>query len=245
MKTVIISQARMTSTRLPGKVLKEVLGKPLLSYQIERLQRVKSADEIVIATTTNRDDDPIVSLADDLGVAVYRGSENDVLLRYYEAAREHNANAIVRVTSDCPLIDPFVIEKVLAFYVDSRGKYDYVANTLQRTYPRGMDTEVFSMTVLATAHQQATQKPEREHVTAYIYRNHEQFRLGNVAYSSNESRHRWTVDTAEDFELIKRIIEALYPTNNCFTLEDCLQLLHRNPEWSGLNEDIEQKVYGQ
>ena len=144
MKIVIIVQARMTSTRLPGKILLPVLGKPLLEYQIERLKRCNKADEIVIATTINSSDQPVVNLCERLGIAYYRGSECDVLARYFEAAVASQADVIVRVTSDCPVIDPTVIKQCIDFYLKHYPYYDYVSNSLQRTYPRGMDTEVFS-----------------------------------------------------------------------------------------------------
>ncbi|NEO63206.1 MAG: NTP transferase domain-containing protein, partial [Moorea sp. SIO4G2] len=163
MKLVIIVQARMTSTRLPGKVLKQVLGKPLLDYQIERLRRVKLADEIVIATTINQTDEPIVELCNSISIPYFRGSEEDVLARYYGAAVEHQADVVVRVTSDCPLIDPQVIDQVIQFYLDHQGEYDYVSNSLQRTYPRGMDTEVFSFAALDEAFHEASAQPDREH----------------------------------------------------------------------------------
>ncbi len=243
MRTVIIVQARMTSTRLTGKVLKKVLNKPLLEYQIERLKRVKLADEIVIATTTNSTDLPIIELCDCLSILYFRGSEEDVLARYYGAAKEHQADVVVRVTSDCPLIDPQVIDKVIQFYIDYKYEYDYVSNSLERSYPRGMDTEVFSFLALHQAFVEATTQPDREHVTPFIYMYPERYRLAQVVYSENQSSHRWTVDTADDFELIKRIIEALYPQIQKFTLEDCLDLLRKYPDWSQINAHIEQKKY--
>ncbi|MEH2349514.1 MAG: glycosyltransferase family protein [Nostoc sp.] len=241
MRTVIIVQARMTSTRLPGKVLKKVLDKPLLEYQIERLKRVNLADEIVIATTINDTDKPIIELCDRLSVPYFPGSEEDVLARYYGAAKEHQADIIVRVTSDCPLIDPQVIDKAIQFFIDY--KYDYVSNSLERTYPRGMDTEVFSFIALYEAFAEARVQPEREHITPFIYMHPERYQLAQVVYSENQSSHRWTVDTADDFELIKRIIEALYPQIPKFTLEDCLDLLREYPDWSLINAHVEQKKY--
>lgn len=243
MKTVIIVQARMTSTRLPGKVLKQVLGKPLLEYQIERLQRVKLADEIVIATTINQTDNPIVDLCNRLSVSYFRGSEEDVLERYYQAATVHQADVVVRVTSDCPLIDPQVINQAIDYYLQNQSIYDYVSNGLKRTYPRGMDTEVFSFSVLQQAFMEATAQPDREHVTPFVYRQPERYRLGDVLYSEDCSHHRWTVDTAEDFELIQKILEAVYPNQPCFTLEDCLGLLQQHPDWYLINSHIEQKKY--
>ncbi len=241
MKTAIIIQARMTSTRLPGKILKMVLDKPLLEYQIERLKRVNRADQIIIATTINETDNPIVDLCNKMEVPFYRGSEQDVLARYYYAAREKQADVIVRVTSDCPLIDPQVIDKVIGFYLNHKSDCDYVANVLERTYPRGMDTEVFSFQGLEEAFREAVDPPEREHVTPFFYRHPERYRLSNVAYHENQSQHRWTVDTIEDFLLIKNIIEELYPSNPTFTFEDVLRVLDRNPEWISINAGIEQK----
>jgi spore coat polysaccharide biosynthesis protein SpsF len=245
MKIVIIVQARMTSTRLPGKVLKQVLGKPLLEYQIERLQRVKLADEIVIATTTKATDNPIVELCDRLLMPYFRGSEEDVLARYYGAAKAHHADIVVRVTSDCPLIDPQIIDRVIQYYIKDPDKYDYVSNGLQRTYPRGMDTEIFSFKALNEAFLEATEQPDREHVTPFIHRQPERYKLGSVLYADDRSQHRWTVDTPEDFDLIRKILEAIYPQHPEFSLEDCLHLLDRHPEWSKINAHIEQKQYGE
>lgn len=245
MKTVIIVQARMTSTRLPGKILKQVLGKPLIEYQIERLQRVKLVDEIVIATTTNQTDEPIVELCNRLSVPYFRGSEQDVLERYYQATTAHQADVVVRVTSDCPLIDPEVIDKVIDYYLQNQSHYDYVSNSLQRTYPRGMDTEVFSGSVLQQAFWEATAQPDREHVTPFIYRQPDRYRLGHVTYSKDCSHHRWTVDTPEDFDLIQKMLKAIYEKKPNFTLEDCLGLLREYPDWYFINNKIEQKKYGE
>jgi spore coat polysaccharide biosynthesis protein SpsF len=244
MKIVMIVQARMTSTRLPGKVLKPVLGKPLLEYQIERLKRVKLAKEIVIATTTNATDDRIAALCDRLLISYFRGSEADVLARYHSAATNHQADAIVRVTSDCPLIDPQEIDKVIQYYIQHQDQYDYVSNCLKRTYPRGMDTEVLSFKALNEAFIEATEQPDREHVTPFINRQPKRYNLGHVLYADDHSQHRWTVDTSEDFELIQKILEAIYPQNPEFSLEDCLRLLDQYPEWSTINAHIEQKSHG-
>lgn len=241
MKIVIIVQARMTSTRLPGKVLKTVLNKPLLEFQIERLNRVKLVDEVVIATTINETDIPITILCKRLSIPYYRGSEDDVLARYWGAAKEYKADLIVRVTSDCPVIDPGVIDSVIQFYLDNSDKYDYVSNVLARSYPRGMDTEVFSFSALDEAFREAKERNDREHVTPFIHRQPQRYRLANVFYQEEQSKHRWTVDTLEDFELIKRIIDALYPVKPEFNMEDVLNLLKRNPEWLTINAHIEQK----
>jgi spore coat polysaccharide biosynthesis protein SpsF len=241
MKVAAIIQARTGSTRLPGKVLKKVLGKTLLEYQIERVKRAKTIDEIIIATTAKESDDPIVQLCQQLSIPYYRGSEENVLSRYYEAATEFNVDVIVRLTSDCPIIDPDVIDQVVGYYLENQDQYDYVSNTLTRTYPRGLDTEVFPYEVLKRVHEEAKELTYREHVTAYIYYHPDQFRLCNVPNEKDESRHRWTVDTVEDFFLVKNILEKLYPTNSLFTLEDVIQVLQDKPEWIKINAHIEQK----
>lgn len=244
MTTAIIVQTRMTSNRLPGKVLKPVLEKPLLEYQIERLRRVKLADKIVIATTTNATDDPIVELCNAIGVTHFRGSEQDVLSRYYGAAQAIQADVVVRVTSDCPLIDPQIIDQVIQLYLDGDGNVDYASNSLQRSFPRGMDTEVFSFVALEQAHREATEPPQREHVTPFLYQHPERYRIVQLTSPQDLSRHRWTVDTPEDFKLICCMLEALYPQVPDFTLQDCLNLIDCHPDWPTINAHVEQKQYG-
>lgn len=240
MNIVIIVQARMTSTRLPGKVLKEVLGKALLEYQIERLKRVQLADDIVIATTKKATDDPIVNLCNKLSVSFFRGSEEDVLARYYEAAIKYHADIIVRITSDCPLVDPDVVDNVIKTFIDNY-RLDYVSNRLELSFPRGMDVEVFSIKALKEAFVEGVLPPDREHVTPFIYRHPERYEMVNVKNYEDQSRHRWTVDTEEDFQLIKNIIEAIYPSKCFFGLEDIIRLIDCNPEWFFINSHIKQK----
>ncbi|WP_312889690.1 glycosyltransferase family protein [Pelorhabdus rhamnosifermentans] len=239
---MMIVQARMTSTRLPGKVLKEVLGKPLLEYQIERLRRISSVDEIVIATTVNTTDQPIVDCCNRLGVAYFRGSEEDVLSRYYGAAVEHQADVVVRVTADCPLIDPEVCETAIRHFIESKDKYDYLR---LEHYPRGLDTEVFSFKGLEECYREATAQPDREHVTPFFYRQPERYRVKKLYCPEDLSHHRWTVDTSEDFELVRRVLETLYPIQPFFTMENCLELLQRYPEWLEINAAIHQKKVGE
>lgn len=241
MKIVAIIQARMGSTRLPGKVLRQVLEKPLLVYQLERVARAKLIDEMIVATTERRIDDPIVLLCQALGIAYYRGSENDVLNRYFEAASFINAEVVVRLTSDCPLIDPEQIDKVIKSYLLSPHELLYVSNILKRSFPRGMDTEVFSFKALKLANQKAKTKSDREHVTRYMVNNPYTFHLANVTNNKDYSYHRWTVDAIEDFILIKRIIETVYPTQPYFTMEDIIALLEKFPKWQKINAHIEQK----
>jgi len=220
------------------------MDKPLLEYQIERLLNSKLINEIIVATTTNVTDKPIVDLCNKLNIKFFRGSEEDVLSRYYNAAKEFNAEVIVRLTSDCPVIDSEVVDKVIKYYLNNKNEYDYVSNTLIRTFPRGMDTEVFPFSVLETSFRQAKTKSEREHVTPYIYNDPDIFNLGYVTYKQNESYHRWTVDTGEDLELIRNIITELYPVNKFFTLEDIIDLFNRYPNWLKINAHIEQKKLG-
>ena len=239
MTTLIIVQARMTSTRLPGKVLLPLAGEPMLTRLVERLRRVQRADGIVIATTTNATDDPIAALCSQLGMPCHRGSEHDVLSRYADAARLHGADTVVRITSDCPLIDPALIDQVIAAYEE--GDSDYVSNMLPPTWPYGMAVEVFSAAALAQAHAEATQAAEREHVTPFLYWHPERYRLRNVASPVDLSQHRWTVDTPEDYELVGRLFDHLMPTHPHFTQADVLALLDQHPDWIAINQHIQQK----
>jgi spore coat polysaccharide biosynthesis protein SpsF len=246
MPIAIIIQARMTSTRLPGKVLMDVCGRSLLAYQLLRLAPLKQAFpdlRIVVATTTNATDDPVVALCQTLGVDTYRGSEADVLARYYEAACAVHGDPVLRLTADCPLIDAAVVRRVIDTYYASG--HTYVSNALQRTYPRGLDTEIFSFQALETAYQQAHAPDEREHVTPYLYRHPEQFSVGHVVSDQPAmARHRWTVDTAEDFELIRRILTHFAESSDenalLFSHQDVLALLEQHPDWVRLNAHIEQ-----
>ncbi|MBB1073510.1 glycosyltransferase family protein [Rhodoferax sp. 4810] len=241
-KIVVITQARMASTRLPGKVMMSILNKPLLMYQIERLKHISNVHAVVVATTTSSLDDVIEDFCHQQNVAVFRGDELDVLKRYYEAAKQFNADIVVRVTSDCPLIDPKISEQVINFYLDSQGKVDYVSNTIERTYPRGLDTEVFSFALLELAYEEATKAYEREHVTPFFYCQPERFRISQIKNAVDLSQYRWTVDTAEDFELVKRVLEKIYPVHSQFAMEDIVRILDQNPEWSNVNSHIMQKA---
>ncbi|MGP7818525.1 cytidylyltransferase domain-containing protein [Niallia sp. 01092] len=237
-----IIQARMGSTRLPGKVLKTVLGKTLLEYQWERVGRSNRLDEIIVATTTNEADHPIVELCEKLCIPVYRGSEEDVLARYYEAATAFKLDVIVRLTSDCPLIDSDVVDKVVEFFISDINKYDYASNTLARTYPRGFDTEVFSYEALTMAYLEAKNVSNREHVTSYFYQHPEKFRLASIEDKDDHSEYRLTVDTMEDFTLIKKIVCILYPQKEFFDLKDIVGVLNENPSWANINKHVEQKI---
>lgn len=242
MRVVCIMQARTGSTRLPGKVLKNICGKTVLEHDVERLRKIRNIDEIVIATTDKENDDKIVQEALRLGVKYFRGSEDDVLSRYYYAAKEYKANVVVRVTSDCPLIDYEVSEKIIQYYLENIDKYDYVSNTIERTYPRGLDTEVFSFKALEKAFNESKLQRDREHVTPYIWDNSNLFKLYYYKNDIDYSELRWTVDTEEDFQLINEIYSLLYPhMNSNFKFKDILDLYNDYPELKSINAHIEQK----
>ena len=242
MKVVRIIQARMGSTRLPGKVMLDLCGKTVLERVVERVRKVKNIDEIVIATTTKKDDDIIVNKALKCNVKIFRGSEDDVLSRYYFAAKKYNADVIVRITSDCPLIDPAVTESVIDYYLKNVYKFDYVSNTLERTYPRGLDTEVFSFKSLEKAFAEAILERDREHVTTYIWKNPNIFRLGNHKNAKDYSYLRWTLDTSEDYELIKRIYNYFCSFNNLnFRMIDVINLYKVDNELISINNMVKQK----
>lgn len=215
----------------------------MLFYMMERLKRVTKADKIVVLTSTLPQDDPIAEFCKKQGYACFRGSEDDVLNRYYKAAVDSKPipDAIVRVTGDCPIIDPVVIDEIIDIFLKENTKLDYVSNTLKRTYPRGLDAEVFSFTALEKAFHDAKDPSEREHVTLHMYRNPKNFRLRNLSSPENLSQYRWTVDTQEDFKLIKLIFENLYPHNPQFNLQDILELMRKHPEWININAEVKQK----
>lgn len=238
LKIIIVVQARMASTRLPGKVLKEVLDRPLLSFLCERLRRVRGVDQLLIATTTNSEDQKIVDFCLHEQIPFFRGSSEDVLERFYHAAKPFSPDIVVRVTSDCPLIDPKRVEEVIDFFVTHFPDYDYVSNSYVRSFPVGMDTEVFSFKSLEQAAFEAVLPEEREHVTPFIYRRAERFHLGLIKHASNLADYRLTVDTPEDFELIAKIIEELYPSKPNFSMETIIETLDKHPEWKLINSKI-------
>ncbi len=241
MKVSIIVQARMGASRLPGKIMKRVLGKPMLEYQIERLRRVKASDEVVIATTEDPSDDVVSDFCQKLSIPFFRGDVDDVLGRTYGAAKKRKADVIVRITGDCPLIDPMVVNQLIEYYLSNRHRFDYVSNVIERTFPRGMDGEVFPFKILEEIEAVATDPSDREHVTLYLRRNSMRYRLGNLSYVRDESHHRWTLDTEDDFKLIREFFERLYPTRPHFSLEDCLRFMEQNPDLVKLNQHIRQK----
>jgi spore coat polysaccharide biosynthesis protein SpsF (cytidylyltransferase family) len=231
-----VVQARMGSTRLPGKVMKLILGTPMLFLQIERVMRARYLDAIVVATTTDEADDIVTRECVRRDVAVYRGSPSDVLDRYVKAARGAKPEAIVRLTGDCPLIDWTVIDLVVQTY--RSGRFHYVSNIDPPTYPDGLDVEIVDYEALLIADAEARLASEREHVTPYIRKHPERFSATNVSAPADLSALRWTVDEPEDFELIRRIYEGLYPSEPAFGTADILDYLKLHPELMRLNETI-------
>ena len=234
-------QALMGSTRFPGKVLMPIMGKPLLAYQIERLSEVRQKRRISVLTTSLVEDDPIVALCKELGVDCFRGAPLDVLDRFFCAAQETPASYFLRSTADCPLIDPDWIDQGISLFFSLQPKLDYLSNTLERTFPRGLDFEIFQRKALEDTWKQAKDPWEREHVTPYIYRHKELFSLQNIGHVPSLSHHRWTVDTPEDLALVTLILETLYVKNPHFRLQDILDLLEKHPDWSTLNAHVQQK----
>ncbi len=241
-KVGIITQARTTSTRLPGKVLIEVAGTTLLDHHLDRL--AASGSEVFVATTTNAADDPIIDLAERRGLRWFRGSESDVLSRFQGCAEKFGLDVVVRVTSDCPLIDGGVVAGAVAEFLDADDENLYLSNGIRRTFPRGFDLEVFSATALAEADRFATDPAQREHVTPYLYQNaggHTVVR--HLLWPEDKSAYRVTLDTTEDLEVIRRLIED--HGAHRLGCAEIIDLLDDHPEIANLNRHVEQKKLGQ
>lgn len=245
MKVVAIVQARMGSTRFPGKVLESVCGKTLLRHVVERTKKANKIHKMVIATTSTDLDNVLVDEAVKIeGVDIFRGSEEDVLDRYYRAARETKAELVVRITSDCPLIDPVILDSMIGLFlrkITDNSPVDYLSNTLIRTFPRGLDAEVFPFEVLEKAFNQAKEAFQREHVTPYIWQNPDMFRLECFKNGEDLSFYRWTVDEKEDLHLIREIYKELYHEGRCFLLNEVLELFKQRPQLLKINAAIKQK----
>jgi spore coat polysaccharide biosynthesis protein SpsF len=237
-KTIAILQARMGSSRLPGKSLQDLAGRPLLAHVIARARAIDGIDRVVVATTTDPRDEAIEALAQAEGVAAFRGSEDDVLDRFYGAAKTHGGDVIMRLTADCPVLDPRVSGMVLKRFM--QGDVDYAGIGSPPTYPDGLDTEVFSIVALERAWREATLPSEREHVTPYIWKHPDEFRLVNLTHDPDLSAHRWTVDTAEDLAFVRAVYGHLYDPNAApFGMDAVLALLAREPRLRDMNRGIE------
>jgi len=228
----------MGSTRLPGKVFEDLAGEPMLARVIDRAGQASTLDDVVVATTRRPEDDVIVKMCLKRKYPFFRGSEEDVLDRYYRAASISGVEVVVRITSDCPLIEPDIIDRVVNEFLHCSGA-DYVSNTLKRTFPRGLDVEVFSYEALKKAWEEDKNPAWREHVTQYIQHHPDIFSVHNVSGDTDYSHMRWTVDTNEDLEFVRRIYD--YFRNDTFHWTEILGLLSAHPDWLEINRHVRQK----
>jgi spore coat polysaccharide biosynthesis protein SpsF len=240
MRTVAVLQARMTSTRLPGKVLADLAGAPMLERELARLRRSATLDDVVVATTTNATDDPVIALCERLGVLTFRGSESDVLSRYVGAVDAARADTVVRITADCPLIDPDVVDRVVRA-VHDEGK-DYASNVAKRTFPRGLDVEAFTRSALDRCAALASSAPAREHVTWLMHTERpDLFTHASIVSEVDASDLRWTVDTPEDLEMVRRIYGGLGLAERHLGYPEILAWVRVHPEVVRINAGVEQK----
>lgn len=234
MRTTAIIQARMGSSRLPGKIMAEIAGEPMLSHVIRRVGQAKMIDTIVLATTTDPGDDITESFCRLHGTHCFRGSPHDVLDRYFQAARYWHADAIVRLTADCPLLDPSIIDQVVKLFMDNG--VDYASNTLEFSYPDGLDTEVMSFGALSRTWREANLASEREHVTPYINKHPELFTLKSLRHDEDLSHLRWTVDESRDLDFVRSVFKHLGQAS--FGMKEILELIRQHPDLVDLNEGI-------
>jgi spore coat polysaccharide biosynthesis protein SpsF len=239
-KVVAIIQARMGSTRLPGKVLNDLAGQPLLARVIERARRAKTLDNVVVATTEQTVDDIIIRLCEERGWPHFRGSEEDVLDRYYRTALAFKADVIVRITSDCPLTEPEIIDRVVNELLSGYPETEYVSNNITRTFPLGLDVEAMSFKALEKAWREDSNPAWREHVTLYMLRHPEKFKTRNITNDRDYSYMRWTVDTIEDLTFVRKIYHHFQ--NDNFYWREVLGLLEMHPDWLEINQHVQQKV---
>lgn len=239
MGTVAIIQTRMGSTRLAGKVLSDIMGKPMVWHVVNRLRHTSKLNDIILAVPDTKENDVLESFAKENNIKYFRGSEENVLSRYYETAKKFKSDLIVRITSDCPLIDPKVVDLVIEKHLNSGA--DYTSNVLKRTFPRGLDVEVFDFKTLEMAYKQAKQDFQKEHVTSYIYKHTELFHLNSIENNEDFSYMRWCVDEIKDLELVREIYSRLYKNNKIFLLKDIVNLFEKSPELLEINQNVRQK----
>ncbi|MEM7568917.1 MAG: glycosyltransferase family protein [Pseudomonadota bacterium] len=237
---IAVIQARMGSTRLPGKTLLPILGRPMLAHQIDRVQRAKLVDQVILATSGHPSDEPIQQFAQQNAIPCIRGSVDDVLDRFYQAAKRTQAEHVVRLTGDCPLSDPDIIDAVVSAHVKQHN--DYTSNVHPPTYPDGFDVEVITARALQAAWNNANKASEREHVTSYFRRTLPHVQRGNVAQETDLSHMRLTVDEAADYEVIKAVFEAFVAQGNAFSLADVVGFLADKPDLAGKNAGIERNA---
>ena len=235
---VAIIQARTGSTRLPGKVFADIKGRPMLWHVAHRVRAAHALDEIIVATTTEPADNLIAEFCREYSLNCFRGSEKDVLDRYYQAAREYRADAVVRITSDCPLIDPEIIDKTVQSFLEK--SCDYASNSIVCSFPRGLDVEVMSFGALEVAWREAMRSYQRAHVTPYLYENPGRFKILSITAGADYSAHRWTVDTPEDLEFVGAVYSRF--EDEIFLFKDVLKLLDREPDLAEINRSVAQKA---
>ena len=235
-KTVAFVQVRMGSTRFPGKVMKKIGEREIFLVQLDRMKRAKTLDQIIVVTTTKKLDEAIVRLCKKNKIPCFRGSEDDLLDRYYQAAKKFKVGLVVKIPSDEPLIGPTVIDQVVGTMHKSLDKYDYVGNLRPPTFPDGLDVEVMTLETLETAWREAKEPHEREHLTPYIWSHSKLFKIGNVVnkYGHMYKSHRWTLDYPEDFEFFKAVFSA-FKSKKHFSMKDILDLLKKHPEIAAIN----------
>jgi len=234
-KNTVMIQARSGSTRLPGKALKKVEGKPIIWHIINRAKKIKSAEQIIIITTRKKEDKIFLKIAKDNGVLGFQGSEKDLLERHYQCALKYNADPIIRITSDCPLIDPYIVEKMIQIYL--KNNYDYVTNREPPTYPDGLDTEIFSFDALKKANRYAKLNSEREHVNPYIVKHPKKFKIFNYRYRKDLSHLRWTVDEKRDLKFVRQIYSRMKP-KTLFSMNMVLKIIKKEPQIQQINQGI-------
>jgi spore coat polysaccharide biosynthesis protein SpsF len=239
-RVLVVVQARMSSTRLPGKVALDLAGAPMLARQLERIQAADTPFEVCVATSREPGDDRVVAIAEKAGVRWHRGALHDCLARHASAAREADADVVVKIPSDCPLVEPSVVDRVLGAFLAARGAYDYVSNLRPASWPDGNDVEVMSRAALEQADREATRPIDREHTTPFLWDQPGRFRLGNVAWEAGvdcSRSHRFTVDYPEDYVFVRAVFHELYrPSNPVFRLGSILQLLAEQPRLLDINQ---------
>lgn len=235
-KNLCIIQARYGSTRLPGKVLLPLGGKTVIEQVISRTNQVKKIDKIILATTTKKEDNALEQICLKAGTDCFRGSEDDVLDRYYQAAKKFGGKNIIRITGDCSLVDPEIIDKVIDLY--EKSGVAYATNVIPPTFPDGLDTEIFSFEVLEKAWRETKMTSQREHVTIFLWQHPEIFKQKHLNNEIDLSAHRWVLDNPEDYEFIKQVFAKLYPVKPNFKLADLLEFFANNPEIEKINNMI-------
>lgn len=238
---VAVLQARMSSTRLPGKVLKPILGRPMIGRHIDRLRRCARIDRLVVATSTEDSDDAIKDFCVADGITCFRGSLHDVLARFDAAVKANlPCDHVVRLTADCPLADPWIIDAIVDLHLNAKA--DYTSNTVDRTFPDGLDAEIVSRRALAEAAAEATEAYDREHVTPFFYRNPARFRISQYKGNFDASQLRWTVDTPADFQMVEQVYRRLLPIKESFDFYDILRLVAQEPAIGSINMPDAQAV---